>query len=105
MKKIMAGYPIEGTSALQPIFDSAPSQHARIITFPTYQARQDDRAVRAPSGSHVKAPAHCLESNLVSTVRTGSAQGLAFGRFQRWQAVVGGCVFTALAFVGVLAGM
>ncbi len=43
-------------------------------------------------------------ASIVSAVRTGSAQGVAFGRVQRWQAVVGGCVFAALALASLFAG-
>ena len=45
-----------------------------------------------------------LQPKLDSAVRTGSAQGVAFGRVQRWQAVVGGCVFAALALASLFAG-
>ena len=80
MKNFEMNCPVEGTSALQPKLDSAPARRARIIAFPQH-AVLPDRDVRAVS-----------------------AQGVAFGRVQRWQAVVGGCVFAALALASLFAG-
>ena len=77
----------EGTSALQPKLDSAPARRARIIAFPQHAVLPDRDG-----------------ASIVSAVRTGSAQGVAFGRVQRWQAVVGGCVFAALALASLFAG-
>ena len=79
--------PVEGTSALQPKLDSAPARRARIIAFPQHAVLPDRDG-----------------ASIVSAVRTGSAQGVAFGRVQRWQAVVGGCVFAALALASLFAG-
>ena len=93
MKNFEMNCPVEGTSALQPKLDSAPARRARIIAFPQH-AVLPDRDVRAVRD----------RDSIVSAVRTGSAQGVAFGRVQRWQAVVGGCVFAALALASLFAG-
>ena len=87
MKNFEMNCPVEGTSALQPKLDSAPARRARIIAFPQH-AVLPDRDVRAVRDG----------ASIVSAVRTGSAQGVAFGRVQRWQAVVGGCVFAPRPF-------
>ena len=87
MKNFEMNCPVEGTSALQPKLDSAPARRARIIAFPPHAVRPDRAG-----------------ASIVSAVRTGSAQGVAFGRVQRWQAVVGGCVFAALALASLFAG-
>ena len=92
MKNFEMNCPVEGTSALQPKLDSAPARRARIIAFPQH-AVLPDRDVRAVRDG----------ASIVSAVRTGSAQGVAFGRVQRWQAVVGGCVFAALALASLFA--
>ena len=88
MKNFEMNCPVEGTSALQPKLDSAPARRARIIAFPQH-AVLPDRDVRAVRDG----------ASIVSAVRTGSAQGV-----QRWQAVVGGCVFAALALASLFAG-
>ena len=93
MKNFEMNCPVEGTSALQPKLDSAPARRARIIAFPQH-AVLPDRDVRAVRDG----------ASIVSAGRTGSAQGVAFGRVQRWQAVVGGCVFAALALASLFAG-
>ena len=90
MKNFEMNCPVEGTSALQPKLDSAPARRARIIAFPQH-AVLPDRDVRAVRDG----------ASIVSAVRTGSAQGVAFGRVQ---AVVGGCVFAALALASLFAG-
>ena len=87
MKNFEMNCPVEGTSALQPKLDSAPARRARIIAFPQHAVLPDRDG-----------------ASIVSAVRTGSAQGVAFGRVQRWQAVVGGCVFAALALASLFAG-
>lgn len=87
MKNFEMNCPVEGTSALQPKLDSAPARRARIIAFPQHAVLPDRDG-----------------ASIVSAVRTGSAQGMAFGRVQRWQAVVGGCVFAALALASLFAG-
>lgn len=87
MKNFEMNCPVEGTSALQPKLDSAPARRARIIAFPKHAVLPDRDG-----------------ASIVSAVRTGSAQGVAFGRVQRWQAVVGGCVFAALALASLFAG-
>lgn len=87
MKNFEMNCPVEGTSALQPKLDSAPARRARIIAFPQHAVLPDRDG-----------------TSIVSAVRTGSAQGVAFGRVQRWQAVVGGCVFAALALASLFAG-
>ena len=87
MKNFEMNCPVEGTSALQPKLDSAPARRARIIAFPQHAVLPDRDGASS-----------------VSAVRTGSAQGVAFGRVQRWQAVVGGCVFAALALASLFAG-
>ena len=84
MKNFEMNCPVEGTSALQPKLDSAPARRARIIAFPQHAVLPDRDG-----------------ASIVSAVRTGSAQGVAFGR---WQAVVGGCVFAALALASLFAG-
>ena len=81
MKNFEMNCPVEGTSALQPKLDS------RIIAFPQHAVLPDRDG-----------------ASIVSAVRTGSAQGVAFGRVQRWQAAVGGCVFAALALASLFAG-
>lgn len=93
MKNFEINCPVEGTSALQPKLDPASARHARIIAFPRHAAlsARDMRAVR--NGA-----------SIVSAVRAGSVQGVAFGRVQRWQAVVGGCVFAALALASLFVG-
>ena len=45
------------------------------------------------------------DASFASAVRAGTAQGVSFGRVQRWQAVVGGCVFAALAFASLFMGL
>ena len=87
MKNFEMNCPVEGTSSLQPKLDSAPARRARIIAFPQHAVLPDRDG-----------------ASIVSAVRTGSAQGVAFGRVQRWQAVVGGCVFAALALASLFAG-
>lgn len=94
MKNFEMKYPVEGTSALQPKLDPAPARRARIIAFPE----------RPISGARVAQPRRASES-LVSAVRAGTAQGVSFDRVQRWQAVLGGCVFAALAFAGLIVGL
>ena len=84
MKNFEMNCPVEGTSALQPKLDSAPARRARIIAFPQHAVLPDRDG-----------------ASIVSAVRTGSAQGVAFGRVPRWQAVVGGSVFAALALASL----
>ena len=67
MKNFEMNCPVEGTSALQPKLDSAPARRARIIAFPQHAVLPDRDG-----------------ASIVSAVRTGSAQGVAFGRVQRW---------------------
>ena len=78
MKNFEMNCPVEGTSALQPKLDSAPARRARIIAFPQHAVLPDRDG-----------------ASIVSAVRTGSAQGVAFG---------GGCVFAALALASLFAG-
>lgn len=94
MKNFEMKYPVEGTSALQPKLDSAPARQARIIAFP-------ERAAQTGSSAH----AGCGDASFASAVRAGTAQGVSFGRVQPWQAVVGGCVFAALAFASLFMGL
>ena len=42
-----------------------------------------------------------MQTEFVSNVRHGSAQGVPFGRMSRWQAVMVGCAFSALAFAAL----
>ena len=79
MKNFEMNCPVEGTSALQPKLDSAPARRARIIAFPQH-AVLPDRDVRAVRDG----------ASIVSAVRTGSAQGVAFGRVQRWSRPIKG---------------
>ena len=93
MKNFETNYPVEGTSALQPKLDPA-LQCARIIAFP-------GRPVPMEGGSRE----HAGRSTIALAVRTGTAQGVSFGRVQRWQAVVGGCAFAALSFASLFMGL
>lgn len=94
MKNFEMNYPVEGTSALQPKLDSAPARRARIIAFPE-RPSQDGGAARSKHGS----------ASFASALRAGTAQGVSFGRMQRWQAVVAGCAFGALALASLLMGL
>lgn len=94
MKNFEMKYPVEGASALQPRLDATPVRRARIIAFPEHaaQAKYENHAARN-------------DMSILSAVRAGTVQGISYGRMQRWQAIVGGCVFATLAFVSLLAGM
>lgn len=90
MKNFDTKYPVEGTSALQPNYQTAPISRARIIAFPVVQDPHDARRSQA---------------GIASILRDGTVQGLSFGRMQRWQAVLAGCVLAVLSFVSLLASL
>lgn len=110
MKKFAAGYPIEGTSALQlePIVRDAP-----IIAFPGSPTapRATANAARrsVDSGSAPRAfgelERRALRTELVANLREGDAAGQPFGRMRPLQAALGGFLLTATAFVGLLVAL
>lgn len=109
MKKIAAKYPVEGTSALKLEAMKPNSQMATIIAFPGCEHQDDFNG--APSFKTGRQTSiyttfqalenRALQSEMVSSLREGDSKGIAFGHMQRWQAILGGSILTALAFASL----
>ncbi|WP_080797363.1 hypothetical protein [Arabiibacter massiliensis] len=100
MKNFAMRYPVNGTSALQPKLSHPSSSRGTIIKFP---------AQAAPCAAHGSLGAQrcgardrILGSELVRSLRYGTAKGRSYDRIAPWQAVVAGIVFAAVALLAVL---
>ena len=118
MKNFETHYPTQGSAALSPRYEEMPVRQGIIIAFPGQGSRdgQDGafgEALQSPSQSPAAhaakgvrhATGRLMQTEFVSNVRHGSAQGVPFGRMSRWQAVMVGCAFSALAFAALFLGI
>lgn len=109
MKKLEAYCPVNGTAALRPNFDAAATaRRENIIAFPGNMPAEDTVAPlgdpAAPSGAmDLKSYRKALENTeFMRSLRYGSAQGVAFNRVKRWQAVVIGLLIFTFSFATLL---
>lgn len=109
MKKLEAYCPVNGTAALRPDFDdAATARRENIIAFPGSIPAED---VVDLFGDHA-APSEAMDiqncrktlgnTEFMRNLRYGRAQGVAFNRVERWQAVVIGLLLFALSFATLL---
>lgn len=96
MNNFEARYFVVGTSALK-AHASVSQDHAAIIAFPTPEVARGAHARR--TGCRV------FDSALATEMRTGSAQGKAFGRIALWQSVCAGVALAAAAFATIFFGV
>lgn len=109
MKKLEAYCPVNGTAALRPDFDAAATaRRENIIAFPGSTPAEDtvdpSRGSVAPSDamdgqSYRKALG---DTEFMRSLRYGSAQGVAFNRVKRWQAVIMGLLLLTFSFATLL---
>lgn len=111
MKKFLAGYPIEGTSALQLEQVDSTVRSAPIIAFPASRSAGCDTANPSARRNACDKPAarvvrrierRALHTELVTTLRLGDATGQPFDRMRPWQAALGGCALATVAFASLL---
>ncbi len=111
MKNSEVCYPISGSSALHPDLHDTPSGRENIIAFPGMVPSDQKEGTLASRGFYQnlsKASKFSTVSldrlrntEMVRSLRYGSAQGVSFNRISRWQAVVACVVFCAMAFAAL----
>lgn len=109
MKNFEMQCPIDGTSALQPEFGQVPASAGTIIEFPGRVASCSAHAAPQHAARAIqptrKVQARRFEATAVRSLYNGTARGSAYGRVEPWQAVVVGCLFSALAFTCIFLGL
>lgn len=112
MKNFEMHCPVDGTSALQPKFEHTASSAGTIIAFPgqhdawTGQPVSDNHQIATPSHNATsRVRARINETEMVQSLRYGSAQGCAYNRIAPWQAVTAGLLFSVVAFASILMGL
>lgn len=111
MKNSEVRYPINGSSALRLDLRDTVSIREKIIVFPgvepldheegyfaSHSAIRDMPKDQNPSVFHV---GRLRDTEMVRSLRYGSARGVSFNRMARWQAAMAGVVFCAIAFVSL----
>lgn len=109
MKNSEMRYPVSGTSALQPEFGK-PRANATIIAFPGQEASTKRISLPAVSNRErsPRRPAtlwgQLLESEIVSSLRYGTAKGVSYDRVKPWQAIAAGIAFSGASFAAIMLG-
>lgn len=116
MKNFEMKYRIDGTAALQPRFEDAFSQAENIIDFPvpTLSSRGGGCASINPAletglASQVSGTAEGMrpkhlslfETEMVQSLRYGSASGQSYDRIKPWQGALAGSLFFAVAIASL----
>ena len=108
---IIIAFPGQGSrdgqdGALGAAHPSRPERplHAKHGRCEALQSPSQSPAAHAAKGVR-HATGRLMQIEFVSNVRHGSAQGVPFGRMSRWQAVMVGCAFSALAFAALFLGI
>lgn len=104
-------YPINGSSALRPDLRHTPSLCEKIIVFPGADALNQEEKSYAPRSFIQDMPQDQIlsalhigrlrDTEMVRSLRYGSARGASFNRMTRWQAAMACVVFCAIAFAAL----
>lgn len=107
MRKNVARYPIDGTAALQIEINNPTACTGTIIAFPETKQLdpQRTRTAQTATSRHITAEGvfrgfvqSATETDMVQSLRYGTAKGQAFNRFTRMQAFLVGLFFTVVSF-------